>query len=319
MKRAAALRSLSALMLAAPRPLSARAADETTVRVAYEPLNTLSAFYAALDAGFFRKSGLSVDAQPMNSGSAMGSAVVSGSVELGVVNVLSLAQAYEKTVPLTYIAMASLYSSVSPADALMVPKGSPVASARDLNGKTVAINVLKGLAYLGTRTWLDRNGGDSTTVRFVEMPFDAMPAALASHSIDAALVADPALQKAKQDSRVLSYAYNSIAPTFLISGWVASQSWVASHGDLARRFGDALQEAQNWADRNPQKTAEISARFLKMDVATLRSMARAPYPDKRRAVALAQPVINAAAKYGVLRSAFPAAELFSRDVIRSGG
>lgn len=316
MKRVAALRGLSALMLVTAPPLSARGADEMTVRIAYEPLNTLSAFYAALEAGFFQKAGLSVDAQPMNSGPAMGSAIVSGSVDLGVVNVLSLAEAYEKNVPLRYVAMASLYSSVSPADALMVPKSSPVASARDLSGKTVAINALKGLAYLGTRSWIDRNGGDSKTASFVEMPFDAMPAALTSHAIDAALVAEPALQKARQDSRVLSYAYNAIAPTFLISGWVASQGWVGSHPEIARRFADALQQAQNWADRNPDRTAEISARFLKMDAATLRSMARAPYPDKRRAIALAQPVIDVAAKYGVLHSAFPAAELFSREAVR---
>lgn len=315
MKRSAAVRRLSALALLAAPPLCARSADETTVRVSYEPLNTLTAFYAAMDTGLFQKAGLSVERQSMGSGPAMSAAIVSGACEFGVVNVLSLAQAYEKQIPITYVAPASLYSSVSPADALMVPKGSPIASARDLNGKIIAVNVLKGLAYLGTRQWIDKNGGDSATVRFTEIPFDAMPAALTQHLVDAALVAEPALQRATQDSRVLSWAYNALAPTFLVSGWVASRPWIATHLDVARHFGDALQQAATWAERNPDKAAEISARVLKMDVATLRSLSHAPFPEKRSAIALAQPVIDAAAKYGALKSAFPAAELFSRDVM----
>jgi NitT/TauT family transport system substrate-binding protein len=316
MKRSTTLRILAAPIVAGAVASRAQGAGTVAVRVAYEPLNTLTAFYAAIDIGLFQRAGLSVERQSMGSGPAMAAAIVSGALDFGVVNVLSLAQAHEKNVPLIYVAPSSLYASASPADALLVPNGSPIAGGRDLNGKTIAVNVLKGLAYLGTRAWIDKNGGDSATARFTEMPFDAMPAALSSHLVDAAFVAEPSLQRAKADARVLSYAYDALAPVFLISSWVGSTPWVAGHLDVARRFNDALLQAELWADHNPERAMEISARVLKVDAATLRSLSHAPYPEKRSAIALAQPVLDAAARYGALASAVPAAELFSRDVLR---
>lgn len=316
MKRTDLLCGLVASAAAGSRIDVARAASPIPLRVSYEPLSTLAAFYVGLDKGFFRNAGLDISTQAMNSGSAMGAAIVSGSIDLGVVNVVSLAQAFEKRVPLVYVAMASLYSSKSPADALMVPTSSPVSAARDLNAKTIAINVLGGLAYIGTRSWLDKNGGDSSSVRFVEMPFVAMGAALTSRSIDAALVAEPYIERAKPAARVLSYAYNAIAPDFLVSGWAGSQSWATTQIEAARRFGDALRQAEFWADRNRAETAAISARYLKVDAATLLSLSHAGFPERRHAVPLAQPLIDAAAKYGVLQSRLSADEIFSSTILR---
>ena len=97
----------------------------------------------------------------------------------------------------------------------------------------------------------------------------------------------------------------------LISGWAATAAWVAQNGDVARRFNEALIQAEEWCDRNADKATEIAARYLKIEPAVLRSMSHAPYPERRNAIPLAQPLINAAAKYGVLASAMPASDLFA--------
>jgi hypothetical protein len=46
------------------------------------------------------------------------------------------------------------------------------------------------------------NGGDSSTVNFVEIPFPAMPAALETGRIDAASVAEPFIGVAKKNGRI---------------------------------------------------------------------------------------------------------------------
>jgi NitT/TauT family transport system substrate-binding protein len=314
MRRSTVVGRLSATLFAAGFPLRARSADELKIRVAYAAVELSSAFYAAIEAGFFQKAGLTVDAQPMGTGAAMSAAVVAGSVDVGDVNVLSMAQAYEKTIPLTYIALDGLYSSANPADGLVVAPGSALSTGRDLNGKTVAVNVLNGIAYLGVRCWIDKNGGDSSTVRFVEMPFSVMPDALAAHRVDAILVAEPELRHAQESGgHVLGFPYNTIGPRFMVAGWVANAPWVKNNVVVARRFRDAMQEADVWANRNQDKTAEYVQKYTKVDAATVRTMNRATFAE-RSDVTLAQPVIDASAKYGLLKSAFPSANLFSRDV-----
>ncbi len=288
-------------------------ADTRTLRVSFEPVNTLQPFYVAQDEGFFQKSNLTVVPESANGGSAATAALVAGSLDIVSVNIVSMALAREKGIPLVFVALSSLYSASSPADALLVPKGSPIKSARDFNGKTIATSNLKGLGYVGARLWIDANGGDSSTVRFIEMSFDLMPAMLQSHQVDAAMIAEPAMQRAWPTSTNLGYAYNAIGDTVLISGWAATKSWVDQNRDAgpASEFNEALIQAEQWCDRNSDRAATIASRYLKMDTATIRAMSHAPYPERRNAIPLAQPLINAAFKYGVLTSAVPAADLFA--------
>ncbi len=265
--------------------------------------------------GFFQKAGVAVEAQPISTGAAMSAAVIAGAIDVGDVNVVSMAQADEKQIPLTYIALDGLYSSSDPADALVVSGASMINSGRDLNGKTIAINVLNGIAYVGVRSWVDKNGGDSSTVHFAEMPFSVMPDALAARRVDAILVSEPELRHSREGGgRVLGYAYNTIAPRFVVAGWVAGTAWVQNNIEAARRFHVAMQQAEIWSNHNRDKTAEFVQRYAKVDATTVKSMSRATFPE-RSDVTLAQPVIDACARYGLLKSAFPAANLFSRDVL----
>jgi NitT/TauT family transport system substrate-binding protein len=314
MRRVTAVRSLGAVVLSGLTQRIAYA-DTRTVRVSFEPVNTLQPFYVAQDEGFFKKNNLTVVPEAANGGSAATAALVAGSLDIVSVNIVSMAAAREKGIPLVFVALSSLYSASSPADALLVPKGSPIKTARDLNGKTIATSNLKGLGYVGARLWIDQNGGDSSTVRFIEMTFDLMPAMLQTHQVDAAMIAEPAMERAWPTSTNLGYAYNAIGDTVLISGWAATKAWVDQNRDVGQRFNDALIQSEEWCDRNGGRAAAIASRYLKMDTATIRSMSHAPYPERRNAIPLAQPLLNAAFKYGVLSSALPAADLFASYLI----
>lgn len=315
MNRSALLYSLTAPLVASALPRIASAADAEPMRVAYQTIDATTSFWTAIENGYFAKAGLNVAAEPMNGTAATASAgVMAGSLTSVGVSVVTLAKAHEKGLPLKYISLDSVYTSTAPSSALLVEKDSPVKSARDLNGKVIAVNTLSGLAYLAVLAWVDKNGGDAKSLKFTEMPFDTMPVALTAHRVDAALVAEPALTQAKADARVLGDAYTAIAPRFLIDGWVASTSWIAAHPADAAKFRKAVREGAVWANRNRDGSAIIAAKYTKAEVATIRSMNRAVFADEERNVtALIQPVIDVAAKYGVLTAAFPAADLLSRE------
>jgi NitT/TauT family transport system substrate-binding protein len=309
MKRIDCITGLTTLAVAVPRVAQAQSLPQ--IRALYEPIDTATAIFAARDMGFFSKAGVSVDLQPMNTGSAMIASAVSGSADVVLPNVLSLAEAIEKGVPVQVVASNVVYSAKAPSTLLMVDNASTITTAADLNGKTVAVNVLNGLAWIAARSWIDKNGGDSKSVHFVEIPFPTMPEALHAHRVDAAVIAEPALSISRPNSRVLAPVYSAIAPAFPIDAWTAPASWVAANREAVRRFASAMHDACVWANANHDRSAEITASFMKLDAATIRGRARALFAEARGFDA-AQPLLDAGISYGVLKP------VRARDLVAPG-
>jgi NitT/TauT family transport system substrate-binding protein len=312
MKRSTALHALAAAAAASAIPRRARAAD--TVHLATIPIDAGAQAYFADAQHMFGKAGIDAHVQSIPNGAAITAAVLGGSVDVGFSNMLSLATAREKGVPVTMIAPASLYLSKAPTSVLMVPKDSPAHDARALGGKTIAVNGLKNITQLAVQGWLDKNGGDSKTVNFVEMPFPDMPLALASHRVDAALVAEPSVTAAKSGARVLGQAYDAIASDFLIGGWFTSQRWAAEHPDLVKKVAAVMRESAVWANKNGAASADVLAAATKIDPATLKVMVRSVYAEHLD-LGTIQPLIDLATRYGYLKAGFPAQELIDRNAL----
>jgi NitT/TauT family transport system substrate-binding protein len=263
--------------------------------------------------GFFAKAGLDVQISPITSGPAIASAVAGGAIDIGYSNLMSLAIAHGKGLPFVIVAPAGLYVSSAPTTLLMVAKSSDIRSARDLDGKTVATNGLRNIGEYAPALWIDKNGGRSSTVKFVEMPFTEMAKALDAHRIDAAIIAEPSLTQAKRAGlvRELGDAYGAVANRFMIGGWFTTNRWVQDHPDVLRRFVQAIREADAWANKNPAKSAAILAKYAKLDPEIARQMTRSHFADTL-APALIQPMIELAVKYKALDGSFPAEDFIAK-------
>jgi len=297
--RAAALVFGGALAGTLRSPGAAQA--NAPIRVAAIPIAGASEPSIAKDAGIFAKAGLDVDVQLMQGSSAIAAAVLSNAVDIGYSAVDTLATAYLKGVSLVALAPASEYVSALDARdaALVVPPNSLVRQAKDLNGKVIAVNSLSGIAFLSTRGWIDQNGGDSSTVKFVEVPFSAMPVAIEEGRIDAAQVTEPFIDAAKKSGRILTYGLNdAVSKHFIISVWFTTPQWAAAHADAAQRFAAALRETAIWTNQKsnqPQRDA-IVAKFTKLDPAVI-AATLAPHFGEQLTPALMQPPIDINAKY----------------------
>lgn len=309
MTNRALLRLLAAALLCTALAPAPGAAQSNALRVGTAPVEVGAVAYYAADEGFFKKAGLDVELVPAANGPAIAAAVASGTVDIGSANALSIAQAHERGLNFVFIAPAGAYTSSSPTAGIVVARTSTVRGAKDLAGKTIAVATLGSLGEIATRAWLDQNGVDLKSVKFIELPYSAMAAALVAGRVDAATMEEPALDKVlASDGRLLAHAYDAIDKDFSEGGYFATAEFVKSHLDLVKRFAAVINETARWANANQPATALILQKYSGISTADL--VHRVHYHDKLDPARL-QPLINAAAKYGTLKAPFPAADLIA--------
>jgi NitT/TauT family transport system substrate-binding protein len=305
-KRASFVAAGAALALA---PRIARA--EGPLRVMTLPIDQGAQCFYAQDLGMFKKAGLDAQVSVTNFGTQVAAAVAGGSIEIGQSNIMSLAAAFAQGLPFALIAGAGLYSTAKPTSMMIVAKNSPLKTAKDLNGKTVAVNGLKSITQISVQAWADQNGGNSHSIKFVEMPFVEMEGALMSGRIDMALLADPNATTllAGGHTRPFGKAFDAIGKEFLIGGWFAKTDWIAANTDTAKKFVAVMRESAQWANKPADfaQSAAILEKYTKVSVGAANRVAYAERLDP----ALIQPSIDTAAKYGVLKAPFPATKMIS--------
>jgi NitT/TauT family transport system substrate-binding protein len=209
-------RSVLGLLAAAPAALAlsarpARAA--TTVRIGVQPVESAGQTFYGKDLGWFEQAGLDVQISPMSNGPALVAAVISGALDIGLSAVGSVAQAHVKGLGVKIIAPAGMSLSTAPTDVTMVAIDSPIKTAADLSGKTIAVNGIGNVLMYATQAWIDKNGGDSKKVKWVEMPFPSMAGAIAAKRVDGATLAEPYVSDAKSVARALANPMDAIALT----------------------------------------------------------------------------------------------------------
>jgi NitT/TauT family transport system substrate-binding protein len=288
---------------------TARAQTAATIRMAMIPIEPASLVYYASDNGFFAKAGIDVDIAQNPSTPALVAAVASGTYDIAYATISTLAVAHVRGLPFVVLAPGVGYAAGKFAGAIMVGTSSTAQTGKDLNGKTFATAGLNTIAEYLPRAWMDKHGGDSSTVKFVELPFPETPDALASGRVDAAYVVEPfvTIAQKKNAARILATGDDAIGPIYTATGWFATAQWAKAHPDLVTRFAAAMLEAARWANANPTKVVPTLVKELHADPVIVAAANRAYFVERLVAAQL-QPWIDVTAKYAKFPS-FPAAEL----------
>jgi NitT/TauT family transport system substrate-binding protein len=308
MHRRTFLASAAALAASAAPPV-ARA--QTLTPLVVSPLTgpTEASMYYAIEKGWFKAAGIDLHVEPLANGSSGMSAVVGGSVQIAFGNVISLAEAHLNGIPITIVAPGAPYDTNNAAIQLLVAGSSPIRSAKDLVGKTIAVPSLHDLIAIAVQGWLDANGVDSNSVHFTEVKPALMPPSLVAGRVDAITIYDPFVSAAKdQGARMLGKPLDSIAPHFLVAAWFAYQPWANSHRDVVNAFTTTINRGSDYVNAHQQEMMPMIAGYTHIPIETLRKMAFPPTPTTL-STAMIQPVIDAAAKYHAVRAAFPAKDI----------
>jgi NitT/TauT family transport system substrate-binding protein len=290
----------------------ARAQARTALHIATLPVDADATAWFALDQGIFEQNGLDVTIDVFTSGSAITAGVAGGALDVGVASVASLSTAYAHGLPIIALAAGGIYNGAFPTSVLAVADTSPLRTAKDLTGKTIAIQTIGELAAFSTMSWIDKNGGDGKSVKFVELATSSMGDALEKGRVDAAFMAEPFFTQAKPGVRFFGASYDGVAKRFLISAWLANRDWIARNAATAKKFVAAMRTASAWANQaqNLPASGAILAKYTKIAPDTVAKMQRAQFAT-RLDPALLQPVIDVSAQFGVIPKAFPAAEVIA--------
>lgn len=308
--RRAATAILTSAALLAQRPAASQ--PLRTLRLASPPDDNTSAALYGIHAGVFTKHGLDVQLQKLNNGAATAAAVAGGSVDLGKTSLIALLQAHERGLPFVMVAGSGLFDIDKPTAGFVVAADGPIRKIADLDQQTVSTPSIGDIDQVAMSAWIDRGGGDASTVHFIELPTAAALAAIEAGRTAGANVQNPVFAQARQNPklRVLGYPFGAIAPRFLLSAWFGTASFATANAETLRTFVAALREATAYASAHSEATAPLLSAYSGIPTATIDAMQRQPLTADLDPKEI-QPVLDICLKGKLLKKSFPVADLFA--------
>jgi len=290
-------------------------ADVQTLKVGVIPIADVAPLYLGMDKGFFEEEGLKISPQLAEGGAAIVPSVVSGDYQIGFSNTTSLIIAGSKKLPIQIISQGVL-GGTGPDDAwdgVMVPKGSDVKDIKDLEGKTVAVNTLNNVSQVVVNTALEKAGADPKKVKYVEVPFPDMNAALESGRVDAAFEVEPGYSGAlAAGSKSVSNAYEEMAPNYTVATYFASKQYIGESRDVVDRFVRAMQKSLDYASSHDDEARAIVGTYTEIPQEVIDKMKLPVWKSDLNEPTIEQ-TIEAATKYGFIDEAPSLDDLILRD------
>lgn len=242
-------------------------ADLTEITVGVLPIVDTAAIYLGVDQGFYEEEGLDVQLEVASGGAAVVPGVTSGSYQFGFSNAVSVMVARDKGLPLKVVSAAVGTTGDPDADmgAIMQGPDGTFQDAGDLEGATVAVNNVASIGTVLVGHVVEKNGGDPSTIEFVELGFPDMPAALERGEVDAAWIFEPFITIASgTGSTVLSHLLVETDPELMLSVYFADEGYIQDNPEVYEKFVDATTRSLEFADDNPDAVREILSTYTKI-------------------------------------------------------
>ena len=302
-----ALATVAAVSLAAcgddEEPPAGTEAEPTTISVGVIPIIDVAPLYLGIEKGYFSERGLDVKPVPAQGGAAIVPAVMSGQQQFGFSNVVSLLVARDKGLPIVSVA-AGASSTGNPQEdvnAVLVGQGSTLQSAKDLAGKKVAINSLNNIGDTTIRNAVEKDGGDPSTIQFVELPFPEMPAQLARGNIDAAWESEPFRSAIiGAGGRILFDNLTETYPKLQIAQYFTTESYREQNKETVDAFVAGLTESYEYATAHPDEVRAVLGTYTKLTPEVAAKVVLPAWPSELDAEST-KVVGDAALKYKTLQ------------------
>jgi len=235
------------------------------VKVGMLPILPTGAMQVGIDQGFFEERDIDLSIETAQGGAALIPAVMSGTPQFASSNPISLLTARDKGLPVEVVSHWSSDHEVGEkgVNGVVAQKASGITAPADLEGKTVAINTLKSMGDLAIREAVRKDGGDPDAVKFVELAFPDMPAALEGGDVDAAWVPEPFLGGLLGGGATLvSYATQDAVSGFPTQYIFTSEKLAKSDPDLVKDMTAGLEESLEYADQHPDEVKAAAAKLI---------------------------------------------------------
>jgi NitT/TauT family transport system substrate-binding protein len=320
--RAAAVAALVALVLT----FGACGSDESTsegggpekksLRVGILTIGDLLPFWVAQERGYFKDEGLKVEDVEMAGGAAIQPAVVSGDLDLGWSNVVSVVLARAQNLDFKFFGGgAFLGPGHYENQAILVKKGSPIKDPKQLAGKTIGVNTLNNINHLSIEAYLDGVGVDPGSVKFFELGTPNTLEALAAGRVDAVAANEPFVTIGLETGAADVLVYNPFEPLGkepFLAGFMSTPKWLDENPKTAEAFSRAVAKGVAWVERNREEANRLLVSITEITPELARKMTPSLLKPRITAADI-EPWIAAAKKYGMTDTTFPASDVLFQE------
>jgi NitT/TauT family transport system substrate-binding protein len=250
------------------------------VKVGVIPILDVAPIYLGKEKGFFSKRGIELTLETGQGGAAIVPGVVSGQFQFGFSNVTSLLIAQSRGLPLKVVSNGVASTGKDKADySGIVTKDDAIKTAADLEGRQVSVNTLKNIGDSTIRASVRKAGGDPSSIKFVELAFPDMPAALEAGRVDAVWVVEPFLSATlAAGGHLVASNYVDTAPDLTVALYFTSQQLIKDDPDLVSKFTEAMTESLAYAGAHPDEARQVLTSYTQIDKAVIEKLTLPKWP-----------------------------------------
>jgi sulfonate transport system substrate-binding protein len=236
--------------------------DQHEIRIGYQKFGILSILKARGTLEKRLKSqGIKVKWIQFPAGPQLLEALNVGSIDIGETGNTPPIFAQAADAPLVYFGAGSPRPE---AEAIVVPKDSPIHNIKELKGKKVALNKGSNVHYLLVKA-LEKAGLQYKEIKPIYLPPADAKAAFAERNVDAWVIWDPYYADAQTDLGVRTLT-DAKGYTSNRSYYLASKSYAQQHKDVIKIIFDELKKSADWFNKNPNQTAQLLSKQIGMDL-----------------------------------------------------
>ena len=228
----------------------------TELRLLTLPIANALPLDLGVQKGFFAQQGITFKKTTLQSGNDVILAMGNNNGDIAYAGFVPMMIGSTSGIPLQLLASSEV-EGTSQADNwqnILVKGSSSIRSPRDLAGKTIAVNALKGVGEIMIRAAFEKLGMSSNAARLTAIPFPNMRAALNNGQVDAVWTPEPFLSQIISDGGRSVMAPGPVLGRFFpIGGYAAKPSWASANRGLAQRFRTAMNRSLLYAQSHPDE------------------------------------------------------------------
>ncbi|MEU6721854.1 ABC transporter substrate-binding protein [Nonomuraea sp. NPDC046802] len=263
----------------------AAAGMKTELLIGQYPGADSAPLFIAIERGFFKEEGLSVKQEPIQAPQAVLPKLSNGAMDIVLGSYATILTIQEQgTEKFKYIA--DSYQGAAGAFGIMVKKDSPIKDVAGLKGKKIGVNALAGLGTLTMNPHLKIAGLDpNKDVEYTVVETPNWLSSLDKGDVDAVWMTDPYVSQAKKELGATMLLDTMSGPTdgLPITGWAATEKWVADNPKTLAAFQRAMAKAQNVAATDRSAVAKVIPTYTKIPAETAATMNLGNYPTSLNA------------------------------------
>lgn len=253
--------------------------EKTSLNIAGLAVVDDAPLYIARDKGLFKKQGLNVKVTTLTQSTQAIPGLLRGDIDLSAGgNFVSFLQADARGAIKLRILADGFHCAKDVVPVLTLP-GSRIKKPADLAGKKIAVNLTNNVQGLMLNAVLKSDGVDPSTVKYVQVPFPEMSAALQKGQVDAVSAVEPFAGdiRAKLKARKITDSCTGPTANFPLSGVFATDDFVKKNPNTVAAFQRAYSAAQKLAADRYVVAAELPG-YTKISGRAAKDIALGEFP-----------------------------------------